>query len=57
MNMGLNISVGLLDGFGIVMFLPLLQMVDGTKPVNSQEMSGLGFIIQWIEHSTYNDNT
>ncbi|MBT0813037.1 ABC transporter ATP-binding protein [Litoribacter ruber] len=48
-NMGLNISVGLLDGFGIVMFLPLLQMVDGSSQVSSDELGSLGFVIQWIE--------
>lgn len=49
-SMGLNIAVGLLDGFGIVMFLPLLQMVDGSSQVNSQELGSLGFVIQWIEN-------
>lgn len=48
-NMGLNISVGLLDGLGIVMFLPLLQMVDGTSQVSAEELGSLGFIIRWIE--------
>ncbi|MCH6202121.1 ABC transporter ATP-binding protein/permease [Aquiflexum sp. LQ15W] len=47
--MGLNISVGLLDGFGIAMFLPLLQMVDGKSYVNSPELGSLGFIIAGIE--------
>ncbi len=47
--MGLNISVGLLDGFGIVMFLPLLQMVDGSSQVNSEKLGSLGFIIKGIE--------
>lgn len=48
-SMGLNISVGLLDGFGIVMFLPLLQMVDGSNQVSSQELGRLGFITKSIE--------
>lgn len=48
-SMGLNISVGLLDGFGIVMFLPLLKMVDGTSEVSSEELGSLGFILEWIE--------
>lgn len=48
-NMGLNISVGLLDGFGIVMFLPLLQMVDGNSQVSSDELGSLGFIVTAIE--------
>jgi subfamily B ATP-binding cassette protein MsbA len=41
--------VGLLDGFGIVMFLPLLQMVDGSSQVSSGELGSLGFIIKGIE--------
>lgn len=48
-NMGLNISVGLMDGFGIVMFLPLLQMVDGGSQVDSEELGSLGFIVTGIE--------
>jgi len=48
-NMGLNISVGVLDGFGIVMFLPLLQMVDGNSQVSSEELGSLGFIVSSIE--------
>ncbi|GAB3219669.1 ABC transporter ATP-binding protein [Algoriphagus aestuariicola] len=48
-NMGLNVAVGLLDGFGIVMFLPLLKMVDGSSQVSSEELSSLGFVIQGIE--------
>lgn len=55
-NMGLNISVGLLDGFGIVMFLPLLQMVDGSQQVSSGELGSLGFIIKWIEGMGINLN-
>ncbi|MEX2567502.1 MAG: ABC transporter ATP-binding protein [Cyclobacteriaceae bacterium] len=48
-NMGLNISVGLLDGFGIVMFIPLLQMVDGSNQVSSEELGNMGFITRGIE--------
>ncbi|WP_163381587.1 ABC transporter ATP-binding protein [Cyclobacterium sp. SYSU L10401] len=48
-NMGLNISVGLLDGFGIVMFLPLLQMVDGSENVSSEKLGNMGFIVKGIE--------
>jgi subfamily B ATP-binding cassette protein MsbA len=48
-SMGLNMFVGLLDGFGIVMFLPLLQMVDGSSQVSSGELGSLGFIIKGIE--------
>lgn len=56
MNMGLNISVGVLDGFGIVMFLPLLQMVDGNSQVSSEELGSLGFVVNWIEGVGFNLN-
>ncbi len=46
--MGLNISVGLLDGFGLVMFLPMLQMVDGNKTANSHDLGNLSFLIEGI---------
>jgi len=48
-NIGLNISVGLLDGFGIAMFFPLLQMVDGSNHVDSEELGNMGFITRGIE--------
>jgi subfamily B ATP-binding cassette protein MsbA len=47
--MGLNMTVGLLDGFGIAMFLPLLQMVDGDNSVRAEDLGGLEFLISWID--------
>lgn len=47
-SMGMNISVGLLDGFGLVMFLPLLQMVDGNKTANADDLGNLSFLIEGI---------
>lgn len=44
----LSIFVGILDGFGLAMFLPLLQMVSSEGSVNSTAMGGLGFIIDGI---------
>lgn len=32
-SIGLNVAVGVLDGFGLSMFLPLLQLSDGVKDV------------------------
>jgi subfamily B ATP-binding cassette protein MsbA len=46
--MGLNISVGLLDGFGLVMFLPLLQMVDGSNTADVSDLGNLSFLIDGI---------
>jgi len=49
-NMGLNVSVGLLDGFGLVMFLPLLQMVDNNSQVeNPVDLGSLDFLVKGIE--------
>ena len=41
----LNIMVGLLDGFGLAMFLPLLQMVNSEKTASKDEMGNLKFIV------------
>lgn len=48
-SMILNVSVGLLDGFGIVMFLPFLQMVDGKSQVTSDDLGNLGVVVKSIE--------
>lgn len=45
--LGLSFSVGLLDGFGLAMFLPLLQMVTGGENADaSQGMGGMDFILE-----------
>lgn len=41
--------MGILDGCGLAMFLPLLQLVDGTKTATTDEMGNLSFIIAWLE--------
>ena len=48
-NMLSNISVGLMDGFGLVMFLPLLQMVGGDKSVTSDDLGNLRFLTDGIQ--------
>ncbi|MBW3466344.1 ABC transporter ATP-binding protein [Arthrospiribacter ruber] len=46
----LSLCVGLLDGFGLAMFLPLLQMVGDTDTVSSgEELGGLQFLISGLE--------
>lgn len=46
LRMFFNMAVGLLDGFGLAMFLPLLQLVDGNSSNTSQEgLGSLDFII------------
>ena len=46
----LSIMVGFLDGLGLTMFLPLLQMVSGSKSSNSEGMGNLSFVIESISY-------
>ncbi|WP_224999071.1 ABC transporter ATP-binding protein [Cesiribacter sp. SM1] len=50
-SMALSIGVGVLDGFGLAMFLPLLQMVDSRSggDVDSEQMGNLSFLIDGLE--------
>jgi ABC-type multidrug transport system fused ATPase/permease subunit len=43
--LGLSLAVGTLDGFGLAMFLPLLQMVDEQKGANPETMGNLRFLV------------
>ena len=45
----LSILVGLLDGFGLTMFLPLLQMVSTDASASAEGMGSFGFVIEFIE--------
>lgn len=44
----LGMFVALFDGFGLVMFLPLLQMVDGSNDFSGEELGGLQFVLDFI---------
>jgi len=46
-----NIIIGLLDGLGLTMFLPLLQMVDDSSNVDPESMGKLGFLVDFLEDS------
>jgi subfamily B ATP-binding cassette protein MsbA len=46
--MGISIVVGVLDGFGLSMFLPLLQMVSESD-VDADKMGNLSFLVDFIE--------
>lgn len=54
--LSLSILVGLLDGFGLAMFLPLLEMVDGKAEASSEAMGNLGFIIDFLKELGLNIN-
>src|SRR5690606_9042148 len=41
----LSMIVGILDGFGLTMFLPLLQLADGKAEANPENLGNLSFLI------------
>lgn len=45
----LNVLLGILDGFGLAMFLPLLQMVDNSNSINPEKLGNLKFIVQGMQ--------
>lgn len=45
----LSILVGILDGFGLTMFLPLLQMVGGSDSVATEDLGKLSFFIDGLK--------
>lgn len=45
----LSIFVGILDGFGLTMFLPLLQLVNNESEVNPDQMGKLSFLVEGAE--------
>lgn len=47
----LSILVGLLDGFGLTMFLPLLHMVNDSSQVEPQSLGRLQFLVDFFESS------
>jgi subfamily B ATP-binding cassette protein MsbA len=53
---GLSLLVGVLDGFGLTMFLPLLQMVNDAESVNPDNLGKLAFLIRGIEALGVNFN-
>jgi len=45
----LSILVGVLDGFGLAMFLPLLEMVAGDTEVTGDKMGNLAFLVNGLQ--------
>ncbi|MBT0810653.1 ABC transporter ATP-binding protein [Litoribacter ruber] len=45
--LALSLSVGLMDGLGIAMFLPLLESTDGQA--SSEGLGNLGFLLDWMD--------
>lgn len=49
-SVGLSIMVGVLDGFGLAMFLPLLQMIDSKAgEVDAEQLGNLSFLIEGLQ--------
>jgi len=46
----LSLVVGVLDGFGLAMFFPLLEMVGGGTAVSGEGLGGLSFLITGLEY-------
>ena len=46
---GLSMLVGVLDGFGLTMFLPLLQMVNDSSMVSPEKLGNLSFIVDFMQ--------
>jgi ABC-type multidrug transport system fused ATPase/permease subunit len=46
--MAFNIGVAVLDGLGLSMFLPLLQLVSGDKNVDPSALGNLKFVVEFL---------
>lgn len=49
LRMALSLTVGILDGLGIAMFIPLLQMADGSSDASAEGLGNLGFLVDGME--------
>lgn len=49
LSLGLSLAVSVLDGFGLSMFLPLLQVIGGGEAVDPEQMGNLRFIVDGME--------
>ncbi|PKG43441.1 ABC transporter ATP-binding protein [Psychroflexus sp. MES1-P1E] len=45
----LGVFVGVLDGFGLAMFMPLLEMVNEVKQANGSSLGNLSFLLDGLE--------
>lgn len=46
----LNLIIGILDGFGLAMFLPMLAFVDGESETSAEGLGDLDFLIKGLEN-------
>ena len=52
-GVSLSILVGILDAFGLTMFLPLLQTADGTSSIDSSQLGKLSFLIDFFVNNGF----
>ncbi len=45
----LGVLVGVLDGFGLAMFMPLLEMVNEAKQANGSSLGNLSFLVTFMD--------
>lgn len=55
-GLSISILVGILDGVGLALFLPLLQMVDNSSSMSSDDMGNLQFVIDFITNLGFDIN-
>ena len=46
--LGISLVIGVLDSFGLAMFIPLLQLVSNAETANTEGLGNLKFIIEWV---------
>ncbi|NJW53446.1 ABC transporter ATP-binding protein [Salinimicrobium oceani] len=44
-----SLLIGILDGLGLTMFLPLLQMINDSTEIDPESLGRLGFLVDFIE--------
>lgn len=49
LSLVLSILVGVLDGFGLAMFLPMLEAVNGEMSASSEKLGNLSFLVDLME--------
>jgi len=49
-RMGLSISIGIFDGFGLAMFLPLLNLADSSSQENVDGLGNLNFLVEGMRY-------
>ena len=46
-----SILIGILDGLGLSMFLPLLKMVNNTSEVDPADLGKIGYLVEILQNA------